>query len=252
MRFFLRWLKLILLMTPLLCFSQESDEEYYYPENSLEDYKESELNPGKAIDETEWLKSIEGINYSEERKKKKEREPEEEEEEEIEPRGEEDDTDWFGDWWEGLGLLLQGLCILILVAIVGYLIYLLTRLESNDSFEVEKSLEERLQNVEEELEESELEKLLRESIAGKNYKLAIRLYFLMMLNKLSEKEWIQYKKQKTNFLYLREMKGRLEYQKFRELTHAFEYSWYGEVALDENIFSKLQDNYKSFLNQLEA
>lgn len=253
MRFFRKWLRVILLFIPLVSFTQEEVEEYYIPENSLEEYKESELNPGKEIEETDWLKKIEGVDYTEERRKKKPPEEPEEEEEEVEPRGEEeDDTDFFSEWWEGLGTLLQILCILVLVAIVGYIIYLMTRLESNQSFVVEKSLEERLSSAEEELEESELEKLLRETIAQKNYKMAIRLYFLMMLNRLSEKNWIQYKKQKTNFLYLREMKGRSEYKRFRELTHTFEYSWYGEVEVDETIFSSLQTNYISFLNQLEA
>jgi len=252
MRFFQKWLSLILLFIPLFCLSQEDEDEYYYPENSLEDYKDSELNPGKDLNQSDWLNKMEGVDYLEERKEVDppdydQNDPIVEEEEEEEESGSS-----FAGWWSGLNLLIKGFCILILIALVGYIIYLLTRLESNQSFEVEKSFEERLRNVEEELEESELERLLRESIEYKNYKLAVRLYFLMMLNKLSEKNWIQYKKQKTNFLYLREMKGRTEYQKFRELTYTFEYSWYGEVELDESIFFRLQSNYKTFLSQLES
>ncbi|MEM7163227.1 MAG: DUF4129 domain-containing protein [Bacteroidota bacterium] len=235
-----------MLVVPLLTYAQV-DYEDEYPQNSFDDYQERELVHPQDIEESGWMDKASSISYSEEKIKKKEKKEKSTKNEWEKPDW---DFSWLKDWWAGLGLAFKVLCIAALAALVMFIVYRLTKLEGNTSFSVNRSLEEQLNEVEETLEETELERLLREALESANFKLAIRLYFLMMLQKLDERNWIDYKKQKTNFLYLREMKNRSEYSRFRELTHAFEYSWYGEVQLDQQLFAQVESAFRRFLNEI--
>ncbi|NND76880.1 MAG: hypothetical protein HKN39_01695 [Flavobacteriales bacterium] len=237
MTLFQRSVKVILILLLSIQFSAQDDASQY---------DSQDLNPGKTIEEIEWERVMEEVDYSEtQKRKKKKKEEEKDEPEEVENRS----FDW--GWWNGLSTFVKAICIILLIGIVGFIIYKLTLLEPNKSFKTDRSLETRLEEAEQNLEESELEILLREAISKKEYKMAVRIYFLLMLQKLSEKDWITYKKEKTNFLYLLEMKTRIEYSDFRKLTYVFEYSWYGDVDLNESIFEKLQYNYRHFINNLE-
>lgn len=225
-----------LIFLPLTMLSQQLDEAY----------EGQELKHGQTIEEMDWTRVMDEVDFSENRKKKKKKA------EEVEEQATEEDNSSFNwGWWDGLSTFVKTICIILLLGIVSFIIYRLSLLEPNRSFKTNRSLEKRLDDAEEELEESELEKLLKEAISRKEFKMAIRIYFLLTLQKLSDKEWIIYKKEKTNFLYLLEMKTRGEYSNFRKLTHFFEYSWYGDVELDEGIFEKLQFNYRQFIDQLE-
>lgn len=237
MTLFRNWASLILLLMPILSFSQ----------NGSDPYVQHDLNPGKSVQEMEWDKVMEGVDYSEKRKSKNVKN----EQDEAVPN-EEDNGSFDWGWWDGLSTLIKFFCIILLIVIVGFLIYRLTLLEPNKSFRSDRSFEKRLQDAEEHLEESELEELLREATEKKEFKMAIRIYFLLVLQKLSESDLITYKKEKTNFLYLLEMKAKRGYENFRQLTYIFEYSWYGEVELNEDIFAKLQANYQKFIEQLQT
>ena len=235
MTLFQKWANiLVFVFLPLAMLSQQVDEAY----------EGQELKHGKSIDEMDWNKVMGEVDYSENLKKKKKKI---EKEQEVD----EEDSSFNWAWWDGLSNFVKIICIVILVGVVSFIIYRLTLLEPNRSFKSDRSLEDRLEDAEEELEESELERLLKEAIVHKEYKMAIRIYFLLMLQKLSDKNLISYKKEKTNFLYLLEMKSREEYSNFRKLTHVFEYSWYGEVELNESIFQNLQLNYRQFIDQLD-
>ena len=219
------------------------DQDYYF-----EEYQDQSLNEGKSIEEIQWLESVKEVDYYEEQRKKKKKKEKEENKEEK--KKEESNSNWFADWWSGLGMFLKVIIIGLLLVLVLFIIYSLMKLERNKGIVVERSIADKLENIEEELLETEVDGLLRASLENKDYKVAIRLYFLMVLQKLDDKKWIEYKKQKTNFLYLREMRDKSEYKNFRELTYAYEYSWYGDVEVDKGLFERLQSRFNHFLNQL--
>jgi hypothetical protein len=106
-----------------------------------------------------------------------------------------------------------------------------------------------LEDIEENLHESDLEGFIRQALAEKNYALAVRLYYLAILKELSLSNQIKWKRDKTNREYLREMSGQKLAGKFRETTLIFERVWYGTGELTEPIFQQLEPKFKTVLNE---
>ncbi|MDQ6610593.1 MAG: hypothetical protein M3Y85_12315 [Bacteroidota bacterium] len=88
------------------------------------------------------------------------------------------------------------------------------------------------------------------SSASKNYRLAVRFWYLYMLKQLSEKNLINYSNEKTNSDYLNTLSGGVYYKDFFKLTRNFEYIWYGQFPLSEEGYSLLQKEFASFKNSL--
>ena len=97
---------------------------------------------------------------------------------------------------------------------------------------------------------TELQKLLQEAIDKGDYRGAVRIYFIFIIRDLSEKKWIQWEKEKTNFHYLREMSGKNEFDDFNRSVSFFEIIWYGKREIDEQIFNQVKPNFTGFLDKL--
>lgn len=109
-----------------------------------------------------------------------------------------------------------------------------------------------LDNIEENLHESDLEGFIKQALSDKNYALAIRLYYLAILKELSLSGQIKWKKDKTNQEYLREMNGQNLKPNFQETTLIFERVWYGTGALTESIFQEIEPKFKAVLQAATA
>ncbi|WP_167852068.1 DUF4129 domain-containing protein [Hymenobacter elongatus] len=70
--------------------------------------------------------------------------------------------------------------------------------------------------------------LIAEAETTGNYRLAVRLGYLLVLKQLSDHTLIEWQPEKTNHDFLRELKASSLRAAFRELTQQFEYVWYGE------------------------
>lgn len=110
-------------------------------------------------------------------------------------------------------------------------------------------------NVSEHLEDIhsiDYEKMIEEAIANKNYRYAIRLNYLRSLKKLSDKEIIYWKIDKTNRELLREIKLNNLKSKFEKITTDFESIWYGGFEIDHSAYMDLQNYYSDFNSTVEA
>jgi hypothetical protein len=83
-----------------------------------------------------------------------------------------------------------------------------------------------------------------------NFRLAIRLMYLQVLKILADTNRIQYEADKTNSDYLLQLHTTAYYQEFFKLTRDFEYVWYGRFLISEAVFSKMQDDFTSFINRV--
>jgi Domain of unknown function (DUF4129) len=115
-----------------------------------------------------------------------------------------------------------------------------------NDFKVVSLSEDDLQQLEDNLVETDIDKFLRSALDGKNYKLAIRLLYLRALQNLHDSDLINWKKEKTNRDYLSEMRNHKSYNDLRELTLAFDIVWYGDHEVSESTFNQLQPAFKSF------
>lgn len=94
------------------------------------------------------------------------------------------------------------------------------------------------------------QKEIDKAAAAGNYRLAVRLMFLRLLKNMSEREFIKYKQDKTNFDYLSEVYNSRWYKQFFKVTRNYEYSWYGKFEISEEIYMAVKNDFVQFENQL--
>ena len=89
---------------------------------------------------------------------------------------------------------------------------------------------------EENIHELDFDKLLAESLADQDYKLAIRLTYLKTLKLLSDRFLVEWEPGKTNYEYLSELRQADLRASFSTLSYHFDYAWYGDFDVDEGIY----------------
>ena len=105
-------------------------------------------------------------------------------------------------------------------------------------------------SIDEDTPYPEIERLLQRALADKDFRLALRIYFLWTLRLLADRKLIRWKKDKTNREYLDDLRPWGEYSRFRELTLAFERTWYGERELAEPEFQFLRPGFLHLIREL--
>jgi hypothetical protein len=89
------------------------------------------------------------------------------------------------------------------------------------------------------------DELFRSALDNKQYRLAIRYLFLKSLKLLSDKEMIELKNNKTNHQYFLEIKNTQIANVFQEATLSFEWIWYGEFPVNEEIMNSSQNKFNN-------
>ena len=103
-----------------------------------------------------------------------------------------------------------------------------------------------LSEVEEKMLELDLDKILNDALVAKDYRLALRINFLIIIKKLALKGKINWAIEKTNGEYYNEIKDINTAFKFKEIVLTFESIWYGEHSINEDQFNQLQPSYELF------
>ncbi|PCJ93282.1 MAG: DUF4129 domain-containing protein [Flavobacteriaceae bacterium] len=96
----------------------------------------------------------------------------------------------------------------------------------------------------------DIEQLIRNALKKKNYRLAIRYYYLFILKLLTEGELIDWQLQKTNDDYLKELKKTELKQSFKNITKIYDYIWYGEFHINEDKYKKMEINFSSMQKEI--
>jgi hypothetical protein len=139
-----------------------------------------------------------------------------------------------------LDYLYYGLMIVALILILRGLIkadrrgLLFGKISSNEIKMIES---------EEDINQINFDELITVAVDRRDYKLAVRYLFLKSLKLLSEKEIIELKKNKTNHQYLSEIKNNRISSAFQIATSRFEWIWYGDFPVDENV---MKSSHKDF------
>jgi len=200
------------------------------------------------FDKDKWEQATKGLNYSKE--KKAEEKEEEEEELEQTPR---DDFDFDGSIFNGNWS--DFFKVFFFIVVIGLLAFIIMKLMGSTAFlsnqNVDKTgLQYSIEKVEENIHEADLEDFARHALDKKDYKLAIRLYFLQILKHLSTNNFIRWKRDKTNKEYVREMSGTDLFKEFRSLSRLFERVWYSDVKVEEHQFNLLRPKFLDFLKKI--
>jgi hypothetical protein len=194
----------------------------------------------------DWEKSREGLDYSTEQKKKKEKQQQPQE----------------ANQERNIAEFLMRLTnskvfkILSIVIIIGLLVFIIIRLIKTSSSGKGKrvpnlNVQQALLDIENDLPDADLSRLLNMTIDAKDYKSAVRILYLHVIQQLHTHRHIAWKKDKTNNDYVREMRSHSGYQSFRDLTLLFEVIWYGDTDINEGLYNKVEPAFKNYLSTLK-
>ncbi len=158
--------------------------------------------------------------------------------------------DWFDSLSaEAVATFIQWVSIVFLVAVLLYFAY---RYWKNPSLRIKKATRRDLKEIEKlsekELIETsrldEIDRLIKEAENQYNYRLALRLQFLKIFKKMMENQFIQYKKDKTNYDYYNEIETPDLKKYFKKISRWYDYVWYGEYYIDQPVYRKALLEFK--------
>lgn len=97
----------------------------------------------------------------------------------------------------------------------------------------------------------QLKKRYGEAILNRDYRMALRYFYLILLQELAGKGLITLQRDKTNHQYLREICDNSLAPVFADLTYTVEGVWFGEQPIDEHLFTMTTDPVKAMIgNQI--
>lgn len=166
-----------------------------------------------------------------------------------------DYPNWRGPNWDMRdGAIVKLIFTLIIIALLAYLIYYfffknksksdknINAIDYNGDTDINPEVVQEKQLL------TELEKAILEG----DFRLAVRLYYVLLLKTLIEKDWIKWAKRKTNTHYLIEMSGHRAYEKFNHAVRIFEWSWYGKNKPSPKAYQRFSKFFDEFLDQLKV
>ncbi len=151
--------------------------------------------------------------------------------------------------FSGWGNSLQNAGKVFLIIIGLLLVYLFVK---NSNFSRDKKIEDFsaiLAEVEDNLPEADIETPLQRAIKEKNYKVATRLYYLLIIQKLAEKKEIIWSKEKTNREYTNELRRFSALADFRQVTLIYEKAWFGKELTTQDEFERFQPLFDSLIQK---
>ncbi|WP_298367135.1 DUF4129 domain-containing protein [uncultured Lutibacter sp.] len=133
--------------------------------------------------------------------------------------------------------------------IVGLLLFFILKffLKVNSNSIVSNSANEAIVTITEDealIKRSDLLKLISQAIEQKNFRLAIRYYYLNILRQLENKQLIAWEQQKTNEDYIKEISKPTIGTSFKKLTRLYDFVWYGNFEISEIEFSKVVADFQ--------
>ncbi len=145
-----------------------------------------------------------------------------------------------------IAFFAKGIGLIILIVLVGGLLFLIFYFISKSNkvgtINEDEFGEIQIEEVDD-LQSLNLEALLTEALNAKNYRLATRLMYLKILKALNDKKIIEWKNEKTNYDYIREVQDYKLRENLDQVTYLYEYIWYGELPLDEYKFSGVEPKF---------
>lgn len=92
--------------------------------------------------------------------------------------------------------------------------------------------------------------LLQKAYAEKNYRQAVRILYLQTLKLMSEKNLIKFQPDYTNLNYLSQLSRTNYFKDFFNITHHYEYAWYGKFEVTEERFDKIKSDFESIRQKI--
>lgn len=161
---------------------------------------------------------------------------------------------WLLGDYEAIGFLsfiISALPYLIVAGIIFFVIWLFFKLNPGARIFKSKEKPEVFFTKEEEIIKSKnIQELIKKALERKDYRLAVRYYYLLVLKKLTNAEIIVYEFDKTNSEYVAEITSDSISSQFGKVTLLYDYIWYGSFSVTETDFTIAQRSFNTLVKQI--
>ncbi len=170
--------------------------------------------------------------------------------------------DFWSLFWRWFNDLLQGffsdkgaapyIRYAIMFVVIAFIIYKIAGGNLSGIFSKNKKIkgENGFEYFEEDIHQENMDEKLRKAIRERNFRTAIRFYYLSLLKQLDANELIHWEQGKTNRDYQHELKNQSYLDDFIRLSGVYEYSWYGHFEVNEERFLRWQQGFKEVFNKI--
>lgn len=154
-------------------------------------------------------------------------------------------------------LFSKGVMYTVLALIVFAIIYYIIKNSGGFAFGSDRrkinyaSDAEQLFEDKENIENNDFARLIQKAKSENNFRLAIRYYFLWVLQSMFDKKLIDWNKDKTNFDYFTELGKSPISDDFFKNTHIYDYIWYGNFELSDAEFKTAESIFQKTLKRLK-
>jgi Domain of unknown function (DUF4129) len=126
----------------------------------------------------------------------------------------------------------------VILGVIAY--YFLGGLGASDKKLQKEALVAEVEHIENNLPDADVETPLEKAIRLGEYKVAMRLYYLLIIQKMAQKSIISWRKDKTNREYANELRSQSFLPQFMSATLAYERAWFGEGEISKETFEENQ------------
>ncbi len=160
--------------------------------------------------------------------------------------------EWFSKNFSGVGNpnFWKGVAYFFVASVVVFIILKLIGVNFDGLFKKKSKYDIPYETIEENIHQINFNEAISEAVAQKNYRLAVRLYYLKALKELSDAGLIHWQINKTNQSYVYELQSSTLKTSFNQVTRQFEYTWYGDFPIDEEHFVEIREDFLKFSNQI--
>lgn len=135
------------------------------------------------------------------------------------------------------------------VLAVTVVVYVVLKLANSDLRSLFRGRVERsvsgMAEVDENIHEMNFDDLIEQAITEGNYRRGVRLLYLRALKQLTDRELINWRRDKTNREYLLELRKSHLHVPFADATWLFEYVWYGNQQVSETSFRSIRETFSN-------
>ncbi len=152
--------------------------------------------------------------------------------------------------------IIENLKLVFYILVIGGAVFLIVKMVLNNEgrwlFKRKKDTTDELNfEIGENIQEVNFEALINEALQLKDYRLAVRYNYLLLLKKLDQYNIISYDSQKTSYDYQLALEGTKHATDFNKATYYYTYIWYGEFSIDEIEYTKASTVYSQILKSFK-
>lgn len=157
---------------------------------------------------------------------------------------------WFGNLFTGVGnpTFWKTAAYVFIASVIVYVTLKLMGVDFSGIYRKKNNNEIPYETLGENIHAIDFVDSIAEATTQKNYRLAVRLYYLKALKELTDHEMIDWRINKTNRSYVYELSSPTLRPDFERITLQFEYAWYGDFPVDETQFLNIKNQFLTFSN----